>query len=222
MYASVEHVLGIARELSLQSSKPELCDRLISHLKTTGEIAQESALDILRNNPELSSRLDPQESHYAGLVHDIGRPLDADQRLHELRGAQYLRENARKQGIVTEQSEALRLAWTIESHGFVHEVYGHMNGSSAKDSFPSAKERVLYTASLQEAIVAYADMLNCDGARVTFDERIERGREKFRMETLPASVIDRAISRLSKVHRDISDLRSGKRSFEEIGKYDLL
>ncbi|MEM2878687.1 MAG: TIGR00295 family protein [Candidatus Hadarchaeales archaeon] len=155
---------------------------VIEHCKAVERLANRIADEIAENGHEVDRAL----VSMGALVHDIGRS-ETHGIEHGVTGAKILRE----MGLGSLSSFAER-----HIGAGIPAEEAEALGLKRKDYIPT---------TIEEKIVAYADKL-VDGKRVVSYEKVL---ERFREELGPDHP---AIERLKRLHGEIEELRSGKRS----------
>jgi len=164
----------------------------LRHSEATYEIAKETAIEIINNNPEL--KIDPGEVAIAGYLHDIGRLLSVNQSLHEIRGALYLK----KKGFEM-------LSRMIISHFIVYEEFLDEN-YPGREEFSNINASLLLPKSIEQQIIVYSDLSNLEGRKINFRERLKyiENRQKNNPQFLRA--FERGKLRIIKVCTEIEEL----------------
>jgi putative nucleotidyltransferase with HDIG domain len=166
-------------------------DKLLSHSYSTGEICKEFA-------PLFN--LDPVELAVAGYFHDIGRCFTKDTNnhiFHEIVGANYFENNAISLGITNTQEEAANIAQYFRSHFVVYEQFTMPEFQQWLQELEEIDSSNLKPKSSAEMLVTYSDLININGNRVSFKQRIEDMKTKDEVSSNPRlKAIDRAEKRL--------------------------
>lgn len=171
----VKGLLALARhliEINPGTLQPGLIGAYLAHLEASYTIAAEVVARIGDRYPALQKFLCAKEIALAAGLHDIGRPLHADQLFHELRGAAFVEVHGLALGLAPTQMDVHRLAQMFRPHFVVAEQFADESHAAARSVFEPLDATLLVPRSWQEAIVVYAELSNINGRCVSIHTRI--------------------------------------------------
>ena len=224
-----KQLIGLAREVvdlhpgNLQD--PE--DLLTNHLPTTYDIAHETSELIAGNYQRIGDTLDAKMIAIAGGLHDIGRPLNADQEFHEIRGYWFIRDRGLEYGVAESQEIVDKIARIMLPHGSVYETFVSDEYSGKRIAFLKENENYierfgaiapedLLPSTLSQAIVDYAELSNLKGKRVDYRERLKEAIHRYKEKRDPrADCIIAGSQRRINLADKVASLRASNFSEEE-------
>ncbi|PIN75788.1 hypothetical protein COV17_03525 [Candidatus Woesearchaeota archaeon CG10_big_fil_rev_8_21_14_0_10_36_11] len=205
-------------------------ESLVQHLHLSYDIAETVIKNAVRHYPNIPLNL--REISAAAGLHDIGRPFQADQTFHELRGARYVEEHGVEEGIAQNDNDNYRLAQMFRPHAFVYEFWHDSACTEKRKEFGPIDPILLLPRTWQEAIVTYADLANKSEERISVQERISGLVKKYTQDpTLAGSgpmgeVTIRAViaarDRVFSLAQRVEALEAGTLSDREIDRYGFL
>ncbi len=194
----------------------------LNHLKGSYEVAEKVVLQEVRKKYPYISLNDDTLSIAAG-IHDIGRPLKKDQRFHEIRGSNYIRDNE-LYGLDYEQRD--KIAKMVRTHGFVYELW-KLCGQNYTEEFGSIDVTSLYPKSWEEFIVIYSDISNKKGEFIEPEERLKEALYRYEKDINykdPEMIhsIKTGTKRILDICENVRKLKDGELTEKEIKKYNFL
>ncbi len=228
----VEAVLCLAKELREQNSTnfhTDLIDDYLTHLADAYAIAGETTDDICGKYPELRSYLNAEEIALAGGLHDIGRPLRKNQLFHELRGAAYIEEYGLEKGVAETTVDVFRIAQMFRPHFLVAEQFYDPENENEIAEFQSLRNSpLLMPRTWQEAIVAYSELKNIRGKKISVQNRIAdikkryTNNPKYNSNTSLLRAMDQGLSRIIATCERVEKLKHGEMTEPQIFRYGFL
>jgi hypothetical protein len=203
-------------------------DDYIEHLRDTYEIAGETVDIAVSQYPGLAQYLYREEVALAGGLHDIGRLLRKDQLFHELRGAKYVEQHGLEEGIAGSLSNVYRIAQMFRPHYLVAEHLANPDNEQDKEEYEPLDSCLLVPRTWQEAIIAYADLSNVRGDRMTPQERINDIRyrytndPKYKEDTPVLKAMEAGFNRVLKVCERVEAIKDRKLQMQEVMRYGFL
>ena len=194
----------------------------LDHLRGSYEVAENIVLrEVRKKYPNIP--LNDYLISVAAAIHDIGRPLKKDQRFHEIRGSNYVKDNE-LYGL--EYKERNKVAGMIKTHGFVYELW-RLCGQNYTEEFGSIDATSLYPKSWEEFIIIYSDITNKKGESINPEERLKEALyryEKDRNYKDPEMLhsIKTGTKRILEICENVRKLKDGELKEEEIKKYNFM
>jgi len=208
--------------------QPDLIAAYLDHLEASYAIAAETVARITTRYPPLQQYLRAEEIALAAGLHDIGRPLDADQLFHELRGAAFVEAQGLALGLAPTQEDVHRLAQMMRPHFVVAEQYADQANAAARARFAPLDPALLIPRTWQEAIVVYAELSNVNGRRVSIEARIADIRKRYPPDSRDgfsaslARAMQEGLPRVCATCARVQRLRDGHLPAPEVARYGFL
>lgn len=227
----VEAVLNLAKELIEQNPRSlhaDLIDDYLNHLSDTYFIAEETAENICANYPELKTHIKSKEVALAGGLHDIGRPLRKNQLFHELRGAAYIETYGLEKGVADSTVDVYKIAQMFRPHFLVAEQFNDPENAHEIIEFKPLNSALLIPGTWQEAIVAYSELSNIRGKKISFQRRIKDIQQRYtndpKYNSNPSLLraMDSGLPRIIANCKRVERLIDGKMSDPEILRYGFI
>lgn len=227
----VDGVLGLAQELIEQNPTnldATLIDEYLIHLSDSYFIAKETVGIVCEKYPQLKNYLSSDEVALAGGLHDIGRPLRKNQLFHELRGAAFIEAYGLEKGVANSTIDVFRIAQMFRPHFLVAEQFNDPDNSHETSAFKYLNSALLIPRTWQEAIVAYAELSNIRGKRISIRQRIEDIEQrytndpKYNSNTSLLRAIQEGVTRIIATCERVEMLKDGKMSEPQIFRYGFI
>lgn len=201
-------------------------DAYLTHLGDSYRIGWETVTDIINRNASLKGQISSERVALACGLHDIGRPLNADQSFHELRGAQFVEERGLELGVSDSVYDVFMIAQMIRPHFVVAEQYADPANAEMVREFEDTHPHLLVPTTWQEAVVVFADLSNNNGRRISYEDRIKDIQTRYSpgtkwSESNPslARALETGLPRVREICERVERLRQGESNPVEIGRY---
>jgi hypothetical protein len=230
-WMKVKGLRRLARELIAANPgtlRPELIDAFLDHLEASYTIAADAVALITERYPFMQQYLRAEEIALAAGLHDIGRPLDADQLFHELRGAAFVEAQGLALGLAPTREDVHRLAQMMRPHFVVAEQYADEANAAARARLAPLDPTLLIPRTWPEAIVVYAELRNVNGRRVSIETRIADIQKRYPPDSRDgfsaslARAMQAGLPRVSATCARVQRLIDGHLPAPEVARYGFL
>lgn len=200
-------------------------DNYIKHIGQVYDLAEGVVRNILAKYPNIP--LVGEEVSLASGLHDIGRPLQKDQTLHELRSAKYTEQEGLGEGVSASLIGVYRVAQMFRSHGFAYEFWQDPECSDKRKEFEPLEACLLVPRTWQEAIVTYSDLASHNGERIKVEDRMNElfHRYENNAKYQDGTVVRAArtgLNRILELAERVEALEQGKLTEQDIARYGFL
>jgi hypothetical protein len=211
MLGNKQGIIDLATELSGDQRR----QGYLKHLGDTYDIAGEVATEVIIKYGFLP--LSSEEVAVAAGLHDIGRALAKDQGLHEIRGANWIRQNGLERSIAETLEGVERLAAMIQSHLIVAEqVANPAYARIVKELGIESGDPSLIPRTWNEAIIVYADLTNVHGVRVDYRDRLKEFNARYISDAPFIACLELARPRILGLCENVEKLKAGLLDEREI------
>ncbi len=206
LMATDDAIKLVEKEVYTNRYNFEFLDSFLAHCHDTGEIAREIAEKLSLNS---------EEAALAGYFHDIGGCFTKDKKchtFHEIVGARYIESKGVELGIADSQEECDRIAQSLRSHFVVYEQFRMPEYNQWLPGLRDTNPKLLLPSSWNELVIIYAELVNINGKRISFEERIAEIKDRDKKTNNPRfKAVEIAETRLFGIKKDLENaLQRGK------------